>query len=266
MIHCSMLCASRGPLAELRNMLTTLHACTAEPLKVELVLRLDDDDPELHERCAVIEHVGSSVPTRVLIGPRAPMGAMTVEMAKRSAGRSLWLMNDDVVHETYGWDRLVDEVTRQRPSHVFFPDDGLFSPQLACFPLLPRAHVDATNFYGIARYERYLIDSIISDLYSFTLDRLVYLPQWKIRHLNAQPVSLMDQTRWFRPAVGDPTRGYQPAQNEMLERDQVRYVEHQKDVKRMAEDIYALEECREAVEECREAVEVGPVSAESEAR
>jgi len=242
----SILCPSRGPLPVLRGMLESLCQCTAEPTLVELILRLDVDDPQLDERCAIIDlNIAGKFPTHILVDRRAPMGGMTVDMMRYSTGRSIWLMNDDIVHETYGWDRLVDEVTKQRPGHAFFPDDSLFSPQLACFPLLPRDHAIATNCYGVERYERYLIDSIISDLYSFTLDRLVYLPQWKIKHLNAQPTSTLDPNRWFRAAVNDPTRGYQPVQNDMLERDQVRYVEHQKDVKKMAEEIYALEAVRQ---------------------
>jgi hypothetical protein len=238
---CSILVPSRGPLEVLRGMLESLRDCTAEPERVELILRLDTDDPDLGERCDIIQDSVWMVPTSVLVSEPATMGAMTVEMVKKSTGRSIWLMNDDIVHETYGWDRLVREVTAQRPGHAFFPDDGLFSPELACFPLLPRAHVEATDCFGVGRYERYLIDSIISDLYSFTLDRLVFLPQWKIRHLNAQPTSTLDPMRWFRAVRGDPTRGYQPPHNDMLERDKARYVEHLKDVKYMADVIVNME-------------------------
>jgi len=222
-------------------MLESLAACTAEAEHVELIVRLDADDPDLDGRLALITDGNFTLPTHVLVDRRMPMGAMTVQMAQYARGRSLWLCNDDVVHETYGWDRLVAEVTAQRPGHVFFPDDGLFGPELACFPLLPKLHVDATGFYGIERYERYLIDSIISDLYSFTLDRLVYLPQWKVRHLNAHPVSEVDQTRWFRTVKSDTTRGYQPQHPEVLERDQVRYLEHVKSVQDMANIIACVE-------------------------
>lgn len=242
MVEISILLPSRGPLPVLKGMLESLHACTADPKTVELLARLDADDPDVYARCQIISDVLlGSIPTLVTVGPRDGMGAMTVDLAQRARGRALWLLNDDVMHETYGWDRLVRELSAQRSGHVFFPDDRLFSPELACFPLLPKAHVDATDCYGVGRYERYLIDSVISDLYSFTLDRLVYLPQWKIRHLNAQPVSMLNPEKWFRASRHDTTKGYQPVENAMLERDQARYVEHVKGIKAMAEMIVESE-------------------------
>lgn len=237
----SLLVPSRRPLAQLEGMLASLTMMTAESEQVELIVRFDDDDPDVFARCGLVQALVPAIPTHVIVGQRQPIGVMTVEMAQFAQGQSLWLLNDDVVHETYGWDRLVAAVTAERPGHAFFPDDCMFSPELACFPLLPTAHVKVTDFYGVGRYERYLIDSIISDLYSFTLDRLVFLPQWKVRHLNAQPVSLLDEARWYRTAVGDATRGYQPAEDEMLTRDKVRYLDHLKDVRRMADAITALE-------------------------
>lgn len=237
----SMLVPSRGKLPVLASMLESLQRCTVEPLTVELVARLDDDDPDLTERTRQLERFGRRIPTQILIGPRAPMGIMTVQMSRAARGAFVWLLNDDIVHETLCWDRLVCEATAERPTDVLFPDDGLFGVELACFPLIPKAHIDATDFFGVGRYERYLIDSVISDLYSFTLNRLVFLPQWKIRHLNAHPVSEVQPERWSRLIKGDQTRAYQPADPEALERDQARYVEHVKSVQDMAAVIRSLD-------------------------
>lgn len=225
-ISISILVPSRGPVPVFTDMLMSLSACTAEPERVEIIARFDDDDPDLDARIGALMYFARNFQRQELGFPRAGMGAMTVQMAHYARGDSLWLLNDDVIHETYGWDRLVREVVAQRPAHAFFPDDGLFGEELACFPLLPRAHVVATGFFGIERYERYHIDSIIADIYDgrMGLDRMVYLPQWKIKHLNTHPVSEIDTKRFHRETKDGQV--YQPADPEVLARDEARYLGH----------------------------------------
>jgi len=223
-------------------MLQSLLATTAEPGRnAELIVRLDDDDPDLAARQALLRRFGLDFPTKVITGPRAWMGVMTLQMASAAHGSHLWLLNDDIIHQTPCWDRLVREATTERPTHTFFPDDGLFGSQLACFPLIPKVHWDATYGFGVARYERYLIDSIISDVYDALdgLGRLVYLPQWKLQHLNAHPSSEIDP-RWFHRTAQNG-RVYQPARPDLLLRDEQRYLAHLTERPRLMEQIRATD-------------------------
>lgn len=222
----SILCPSRGSLLALQTMLDSLVSTTVDRDTIELIARLDDDDPMLPERKGCFETCGRRIPTQVLIGPPVPMGRMTVQMGRAARGAFLWLLNDDITHLTAGWDQLLTLAVADRPRHVFYPDDGLFGSQLACFPLLPKEHVESTGFYGVDRYERYLIDCIISDLYDARagLNRLIYLPQWKIQHHNAQAAGAIDLDRFHRKTATGLV--YQPSEPDMLDRDQARYLQH----------------------------------------
>lgn len=217
----SLILPTRGPLDLLAEAVASLAATTDDPARVELVARVDTDDPDRRFRVrAACDWPG---PRRVLEGPRGPMGTMTAECLEAATGAWAWLVNDDLIHETFGWDRLLAETIAARgdygPECCYFPDDSVLGPMLCCFPVFPRAHAVATAFFGCGEIERYGIDAVIAELYGNHLRRLCYVPDWVVRHAHladAAPEGGRNPMTWC--AFDHGGRTYY-AQRDIAERD-----------------------------------------------
>lgn len=118
----SVLVPTRGRVALLQRMLATLAATAADMATVEVVFRVDDDDPET---LAFLCHdwLRQHLRSRVVIGPRlngyATLPSLINDCARLAASDLLIVINDDVVFRTSGWDtRLVEEAAKY-PDGIF---------------------------------------------------------------------------------------------------------------------------------------------------
>jgi hypothetical protein len=113
-IICSVLVPSRARYPRLVKTIDSVFATAADPRRVEVIVRLDDDDDEesirqfqtLVELGRVSRHGFQGVsllPAKieVIVGPRrngyASLSAFYEECADRARGAWLWVMNDDAI-------------------------------------------------------------------------------------------------------------------------------------------------------------------------
>src|SRR5215211_8040338 len=110
----SLCVPSRGRPEQALAMWQSALATADDPLRLELVLYLDDDDPILPAYRAWIR---SSDHSRVkdLAGPRILLSQMWNECWKVAAGEIGWHGNDDVRMRSDGWDTLVRRAFAQVP-------------------------------------------------------------------------------------------------------------------------------------------------------
>lgn len=105
----SMLLPARGRPDHLAASVGSLFALAKSPDEVEVLARLDDDDPDLEREVQVLSAHRN---VRVFRGPRlgyAGMHEMYNRLAQIGRGEWLFLWNDDIEMLTGGWDALVRE-------------------------------------------------------------------------------------------------------------------------------------------------------------
>lgn len=178
----SVLLPTRGRARQCEEMLCTLAETSAEPDRIEIVLRVDRDDSESHD----IDAAGMAV-TR-LIRPRAMMGVMTNECYRASRGRYIFLANDDVVFHTQAWDLRFREALAEFRDDIGFVwgNDGYTGGPT--HPILTRTVCELMGGVCPNAYDRVFIDVHLHDLFQKLKqrghDRLRFLPDVQIEHLH----------------------------------------------------------------------------------
>jgi hypothetical protein len=108
----SALLPTRNRPLHLRSSIDSLFALAAEPGAIEVIARLDTDDPTLHESMRVLQHSLFADQIHVGIYERvgyARCNEMWNWLAEVSHGDWLLIWNDDIEMLTPGWDALLRE-------------------------------------------------------------------------------------------------------------------------------------------------------------
>jgi glycosyltransferase involved in cell wall biosynthesis len=182
----SLLLPTRRRTAQLTRLLDSLAATTAQPRRLEIILVIDEDDPE----SLTFQHAAFSL-KRVVVPPGLPMGELNGRAYDASAGEYLMLLNDDVIARTPGWDDLVQGRLRQFPDGVVLAhvNDTLMRDHLCTFPIVSRAFCELAGGACPRGYRRYRIDDHIEDVFNLLAAagerRTVYLPDVVFEHQNA---------------------------------------------------------------------------------
>lgn len=180
----SILLPTRGRPALLRRLLDSIAATAEEPHRLEIVLRLDEDDPASHD----LDHPLLTV--RKLIAPPAKMGAMIRAAYDASGGRYVMFLNDDAVCRTPGWDAALAGALARFPDRVALAwcNDLFRGPAMPNFPMLSRESCEAMGGICPGEYGRDYVDTHLFDIFrklqALGHDRLVYLPEVVVEHLH----------------------------------------------------------------------------------
>lgn len=177
---------------------------TAKVDDIEVVLYLDEDDPESHDlTCAEIHLVK-------IIGPRMSMGAYNTACLQQSTGDIVILMNDDVVIRTRGWDRIISDFAETIPDGIFLVSaNDLHNGKKWCaFPILSREACDVMLRPYPEEYQGWFIDLHIFDIFRrlkhMGLDRIVHAPHVVFEHLHPDAGKAeLDRTYQSRSRYGD---------------------------------------------------------------
>src|SRR6266853_3353466 len=191
----SIVVPTRGRPTELRRLVESLEATTADPGGIEVILVTDLDDDtanDLPQTRLRLKH--RRVP------PQLTMGALNRAGYELAAGAWIFLLNDDVVAKTEGWDRQIRDVTSIFADEIclIHVNDRIFKDKLCTFPLVSRTFCETVG--GICReeYVRYRIDDDIYHIFNLLnvsgYDRIIYLDGVVFEHFNR------NQTMEYQPA------------------------------------------------------------------
>ena len=109
----SLIVPTRQRTSQLCRLLDSLVATAARPTMVEVVVVVDEDDPESRS------FQYDALPLRkVVVAPGLSMGALNMAGYEASSGRYLMLLNDDVIVRTPRWDETIAACFRD------FPDES----------------------------------------------------------------------------------------------------------------------------------------------
>lgn len=205
----SMLLPTRGRTEELARLLASIVETARRPGRIEVVLYVDEDDPASAEftfaDLALVKHVG----------PPQSMGEMIGACYRLARRENVFLLNDDVVFRTGGWDDAVFAALEEFDDGValVYGNDLHQGGRLPTFPILPRVVCDLLGGPAPADYFRSHIDAHLLDVFKCLRrlghDRIRYLPEVVFEHLHPEAGKAAgrcgdgdaraadDETTWF---------------------------------------------------------------------
>ena len=201
----SFLLPTRGKPDLARRFLRSLRETAHRPAEIEVILGVDEDDPQSHS----IGQEGLAVKPLIL-PPGLTMGGLNRACFEASTGRYVMLVNDDVIVRTPDWDAAVYATFARFDDDIALVhvNDLLFRERLCAFPILSRK---ACLEIGVcpACYRRYRIDDHICDTYGLLAyvghERRIYLKDVIFEHQNYTTAARRAQG--WRPEL--PIRGRQ---------------------------------------------------------
>ena len=166
-MNISLLCPTRGNVRGLRRLLDSLSDLTEYPEQVELLLKVDLDDPELPSiKRLLCEY--DTVQHSLYIEERTDDLTKDYHnyMAVRAKGVLLMAFNDDARMATPGWDhRLMEALGTRTYAFVRVKDTTPGRHRFPCFPVLTKTLVDALGWYFCPGPRMWGSDNLLWGLY-----------------------------------------------------------------------------------------------------
>jgi hypothetical protein len=176
----SLMTPTRGRPKQLRDMAESARATARKP--IEIVVRLDDDDPDLPE----ILKVTKDCEIAVVIGTRNIIHSARWDTClPLCTGELLFHVNDDVIFRTEGWDEMVEAEFEKYPDKILMVHGndwgfensapGVGREKFGCHPIVHRRWVEILGYFAPPYFDGDGPDTWINDLAN-RINRRVYLP------------------------------------------------------------------------------------------
>ncbi len=157
----SLLLPTRGRPHLLERLFHSILDNTRQLKNVEIIMCLDDDDPQSHKinepRLNIVK----------LIGSRSTMGDYNTRCLNHSSGDIIILLNDDLTFETPNWDRTISDFALTIPDGIFmaYPNDTESRRGMCTFPIMTRKTCEVLSNPYPKEYEALYIDQHILDIF-----------------------------------------------------------------------------------------------------
>ena len=168
----SLLIPSRARTELLGRMIASVRAVSVLP--VEIVVRIDADDPQLEG----YRQMRAQGTINVLVeGPRIVMSDLWNDAARHALADVMMLCGDDLVFKTPGWDRLVMDYLDPHPDKIVlvYGGDGHHTVGYATHPLIHRRWYEAVGKFTGPYFSSDYADTWLWDV-SGIINRRQYLP------------------------------------------------------------------------------------------
>lgn len=200
----SLLLPSRGRPEGIQRLFRSIEEMTSNPAAVEVILRLDEDDPSSRGITSDVFHVHE------IVGPRVSMGEYNTACMKAARGDILVCANDDMLVRTPAWDQLLIDFHEGIPDGVYlaYGNDLIKGRGLCTFPIMSRRTCETLSAPFPATYAGQLIDYHLMDLFKRLekagWSRTFYLDELVFEHLHYRVgKSQFDETYKQRCRFGD---------------------------------------------------------------
>lgn len=180
----SLLVPSRGRPISCQEMWLSALDTANDPLRLQLVLYLDDDDPVLPAYQAWIK-ASDHGRIRAGIGPRIVLSETWNRCWAAADGEIGWHGNDDIRFRTDGWDQTVRKVFEQVPDRIVLVHgrDGIHNAAMATHGFLHRRWTDAVGTFVPPYFSSDYNDQWISEV-ADRLGRRWFMPEVYTEHLH----------------------------------------------------------------------------------
>ena len=142
---------------------------------IELVTRLDDDDPAVYPDMGDVR----------IVGPRGLLSAYWNECYQQASGEILMHAGDDIRFRTVAWDARVRSVFDAIPDRILFVhgDDGHQHERLGTHGFLHRRWVETVGYFVPPYFSSDYNDTWLTEV-ADRLGRRIYLPDVGTEHLH----------------------------------------------------------------------------------
>ena len=143
---------------------------------VELIVRIDDDDPA---------HYPEMEGATTLTGPRTVLSECWNECFAAARGDVLMHAGDDIIFRTQGWDQKVADAFESVPDRILFVygRDGYQDEKLGTHGFLHRRWVETVGYFVPPYFSSDFNDLWLHEV-SGRIDRRRYLPNVFIEHMH----------------------------------------------------------------------------------
>jgi hypothetical protein len=212
----SILLPSRGRPEKLRTVITAIADTVAHPKKIEVIIRIDDDDPADYD-------FGMPKFCRLSTGPRPESKVAAYNAAYRLAkGDILMPLGDDSIFVSKSWDEIIKKEFADRPDGILllYGQDGVQNEKLATHYIISRKMADALGYFSPPMFKGYFGDNFMMDL-AQRIGRIKYNSKIAIDH-QAAHVGKGKQDETFKSSIG------------LFQEDKKRYLSSGDEMKRAA--------------------------------
>lgn len=159
----------------------------------ELVLYVDDDDPQLWQ---YREWTNTDPTIELIVGPRVVLSQTWNECAKRAAGNIMWHGNDDVLFRSEKWDEQVRKAFDSQPDKILLVHgrDGYHDERMSVLGFLHRRWIEEMGYFVPPYFVSDYNDQWLSEV-ADALGRRRFLPEVYTEHMHPNyGKGPMDQT------------------------------------------------------------------------
>jgi glycosyltransferase involved in cell wall biosynthesis len=186
-----------------KNFLFSLKKNCEAPNSVEIILCLDEDDKSYQDFEPIFVH------TKIIKTKRRGLGATIFTGIKNSTGEIIFICNDDVSVETFGWDKEFRKVHNSFTDkiYLFSPNDLNKKGAVFVFPGFSRKVFELLNNYPKAYAGAFMDNHLFEVFRSLEFhgyDRKVFLSKMIFRHQHYKVTGeIPDKTYTDRDRFGD---------------------------------------------------------------
>lgn len=218
----SLLLPTRGRRKLVERFLHSVIAQTAYPELMEVVLCVDDDDPESHGITSC------QLALKLIIGPRQTMGAYNATCLQHATGEITIAVNDDIIIRTKGWDEKVRALDARYPDGIYlgYANDLFKGKKVCTFPILSRETCEALAEPYPKLYKGAFIDVHLQDIFRRLerrgYPRMAYAEDIVFEHVHYRTnPDIRDATYRERARFGDDATFIALAEARRLEADRL---------------------------------------------
>lgn len=172
-------------------MLTVFDKATHRD-RVELWFYVDSDDPELGLYKDLFTHPDDAskvdmvigINVEMVIGPPISVSKSWNVLAEKCTGDILMMGNDDLLHETHGWDVALEDASNEYPDDIYcaYFNDGIWKTGQHCaFPAVSRKWYETLGYFTPGIFEFMCNDTWVFEI-AKDIDRLHWIGDFKVLH------------------------------------------------------------------------------------
>jgi glycosyltransferase involved in cell wall biosynthesis len=218
----SLLLPTRGRTKLVERFLQSAIAQSTHPELIEIVVCVDDDDPESHGIAS------DKLDLKLIIVPRQSMGAYNSICLQHAAGEITIAVNDDIIIRTEGWDEKVRVLDAHYPDGIYlgYANDLFKGRKVSTFPILSRETCEAMDEPYPKLYRGAFIDVHLMDVFRRLekrgYPRMAYAEDIVFEHVHYRTnPDILDSTYQERSRFGDDATFIALAEARRLEADRL---------------------------------------------
>lgn len=158
---------TRNRYEGLTNLVRSINNLARWPEKIEVIVRIDDDDNKGLGAASDLEAAGLQITFIKVVKPRNEfLSDLWDECYKLAHANRIMACADDCIFRTKGWDKVIIDASPNPGRVVYFMygNDTIQKNFLATFPIVSRAWIECAGFFMPRGYKRDWCDTHLHDI------------------------------------------------------------------------------------------------------